>query len=68
MLNVLANIKGFKKIFSSSQDGYNENTFYEKCINHQHTIVLLNSNNGKILGGYSPMKWANFGPTQVAGG
>ena len=68
MKSVLNNIKGYTKIYSSSVDGFNLTTFHEKCKNHVHTICLARSNFGKILGGYSPMKWANFYWTQISGG
>ena len=60
MTSVLANIKGYTKIYSSSVDGFNDNTFRDKCKNHEHTISIAKSNHNKILGGYSPMKWQNL--------
>ena len=57
MKSVLANIKGYTKIYSSSVDGFNSSTFHEKCKNHTHTICISRSNFSKILGGYLPMKW-----------
>jgi hypothetical protein len=68
MQSVLANIKGYTKIYSSSVDGYNLNTFHTKCEKHSHTIIITKSNFAKILGGYSPMKWKNFESTVVTGG
>ena len=56
MLSVLADIKGYTKIYSSTYDGFNTDTFRDKCKNHNHTIIIARSNNAKILGGYSPMK------------
>jgi len=68
MKSVLKNIKGYTKIYSSSAEGFNQTTFRDKCKNHVHTICVARSNFGKILGGYSPMKWANFDYTKVTGG
>ena len=68
MTSVLANIKGYTKIYSSSVDGFNENTFRDKCKNHQHTIAIAKSNHNKILGGYSPMKWQQYNWTVITGG
>ena len=48
-------IKEFIKIYCSIIDGFNENTFHEKCKNHQHTIAISWNNFEKIVGGYSPM-------------
>ena len=64
----MKNIKGYSKIYSSSVDGFNGDIFREKCKNHVHTISIARSNFGKILGGYSPMKWENFGWTKITGG
>jgi hypothetical protein len=68
MKSVLPNIKGYTKIYSSTVDGFNGDIFRNKCKNHLHTICISRSNFGKILGAYSPMKWANFSWTTVAGG
>ena len=69
MTSVLANIKGYTKIYSSSVDGFNTKTFHEKCKNYIHTIILVKSNFGKILGGYLPMKWQQSSNwTVVTGG
>jgi hypothetical protein len=68
MMSVLANIRGYKKIYSSSNDGFNEKNFHEKCKNHIHTIAISKSNHAKILGGYSPIKWTNFDHTAVTVG
>ena len=68
MKSVLANIKGYTKIYSSTIDGFNGDTFHEKCKSHTHTICISRSNFGKILGGYSPMQWKHFSYTTVTGG
>ena len=69
MRSVLPNIEKYTKIYSSSIDGFNGDTFRDKCKNHQHTIAIAKSNHNKILGGYSPMKWQNYTNwTVVTGG
>ena len=69
MRSVLPNIEKYTKIYSSSIDGFNGDTFRDKCKNHQHTITIAKSNYNKILGGYSPMKWQNYTNwTVVTGG
>ena len=60
MQSVLKNIKGYTKIYSSSEDGFDGNKLHEKCKNHEHTIVISKSNFAKILGGYSSIKWQKF--------
>ena len=34
MKGVLPSIKGYTKIYSSTVDGFNEETFHDKCKNH----------------------------------
>ena len=68
MQSVLANIKYYKKIYSSNVNGFNGDIFREKCKDYVHTITIARSNFSKILGGYSPMKWANFDHTPITGG
>ena len=68
MQSVLSNINGYTKIYSSNEDEFNSNTFHEKCKNHIHTIIITKSNYAKILGGYLPMKWENFGNITITGG
>ena len=60
MNSILKNIKGYTKIYSSSVDEFKPSTFHEKCTNHVYTITIARSNFGKILGGFSPMKWQNY--------
>jgi hypothetical protein len=64
----LTKIKGYTKIYSSRVDGFNGDIFREKCKDYIHTITISKSNFSKILGGYSPMKWANFHHTTITGG
>ena len=68
MASILDNIQGYTKIYSSTVDGFDTKTFHEKCKNHVHTIAIAKSNHSKILGGYLPMKWQNFGNTTITGG
>ena len=48
---------GFTKVYSSNSDGYNGDTFRDKCKNYEKTIVIVKSNHGKIIGCYHPIKW-----------
>ena len=55
--SLLPTLKKFTKIFSTTQDGFDDNIFREKCKSHTKTLVIVKSSNGKILGTYFPMKW-----------
>ena len=43
-------------------------TIHQNCVNHDITIMLTKSNFGKIVGGYSPMKWENYSFKVITGG
>ena len=58
MQNIFPNIKGYKKIYSSMIDGFNGDTFRDKCRNHEHTLAIAKVKNGIFAGGYSPISWA----------
>jgi hypothetical protein len=68
MQTILPNIRGYKIIYSSIIDGFDQNLFQKKCKSHTHTICISRSNFGKILGAYSPMQWKNDGHERVTGG
>ncbi|CAG8442709.1 5381_t:CDS:2 [Dentiscutata heterogama] len=48
----------FKLILRASRDGYKKDTFYSKCKDIAHTVVVLKvKKSGEILGGYNPFTW-----------
>ncbi len=65
---VHGNLGGYKKIHSSTQHGFDLNTFHQNCANHEITIMLCKTNFGKIIGAYSPMKWRKYNATTITGG
>jgi hypothetical protein len=44
-------------LYRGSRDGYTSAIFHQKCDNFQHTITILETNHGKIIGGYSDQTW-----------
>jgi len=51
--------KGWECIYKGTKDGFNTQTFHSKCDNKGETVVIIQSDNGNIFGGYSPLPWAN---------
>ena len=45
------------KIYDSNVNGKTPTDFYHCCDNILHTLVLIQSENGKIAEGYSDIKW-----------
>jgi len=50
----------FKLLYRSSGTNYTNANFHSKCDNIPHTITLMKSNTGRILGGYADQTWNSF--------
>ena len=51
----------FKLIFRMSKDGYDCNDFHKYCDNQGPTLILIQTTNNKIFGGFTPLNWKNSG-------
>jgi hypothetical protein len=40
-----------------SEDGYSSQVFHQKCDNKGPTLSIIQSDQGKIFGGYSMVPW-----------
>jgi len=47
----------WKVLFQASKDGFNGQTFHQKCDNKGATVTAIKSNNGYIFGGYASVSW-----------
>ena len=47
----------WKVLFQASKDGFNVQTFHQKCDNKGATVTVIKSNNGYIFGGYASVSW-----------
>ena len=54
-------LRKFKIIYSTKQHGWDRDKFWNNCRFYKHSIILIKSNYDTILGGYSAVKWENFG-------
>jgi len=44
-------------LFRASDHGFSAKEFHKHCDHIPHTLVLIKTNFGKIIGGYTPLKW-----------
>jgi hypothetical protein len=44
-------------IYKASENGFSANKFHELCDGIKNTITVVQSENGNIFGGYSPIAW-----------
>jgi hypothetical protein len=55
----------FQLLYRGSRDGFRGLDFHKGCDNHSRTIVLIQSENGSVFGGYIPVPWSS-GPSWAA--
>jgi len=48
----------FKLIFRASRDGFTPQAFHDKCDKYKNTVTIVQSNHGKIFGGFVDSDWA----------
>lgn len=53
--------KSWKLCYKASKDGFSCYTFHAKCDNVGPTIVVIQSTNGNIFGGFAGIDWASTG-------
>ena len=51
------NIKSFNLLFRASENDFSVPEFHTKCDNITHTITILKTEYGKVIGGYTPLAW-----------
>eukprot|EP01080_Neovahlkampfia_damariscottae_P002851 gene2851-4694_t len=53
--------KGWKCVYKATKDGFASSTFRSKCNGIKNTVVVIQSTNGNIFGGFAPIAWSNTG-------
>ena len=51
----------FELIFKMSIHGYNCEDFHKKCDNKGPTLIIIQTSNNRIFGGFTPISWKNSG-------
>jgi hypothetical protein len=54
--------------YRGTQDGFNSNTFHNKCDSKSQTLVVLRETNGNVFGGFNSSTWAGGGSYYSPGG
>ena len=55
------NSKKIKLVFRTSRDGWNVDTLWKNCRPYECSVVIIKTDHGKIIGGYSSDRWENTG-------
>ena len=53
-------IVNFKLLFRASEHNFEAKAFHEYCDGKPQTILLVKTNYGKIIGGYTPIEWQSI--------
>lgn len=48
-------------IYDGKRDGFSNAIFHEKCDGIGHTVLVISLSNGRVFGGYTPLKWDSSG-------
>lgn len=54
-----AKIASLKLIFRASESGYSIRQFHKKCDGQSGTLTLIETEFGKVIGGYTPIAWSS---------
>eukprot|EP00771_Trimastix_marina_P000673 gnl/Trimastix_PCT/1696.p1 GENE.gnl/Trimastix_PCT/1696~~gnl/Trimastix_PCT/1696.p1 ORF type:complete len:397 (+),score=56.95 gnl/Trimastix_PCT/1696:159-1193(+) len=52
-------------LYKATRDGFMTATFHTKCNNQGTTLTLIQSTNGNLFGGYTPIPWTSDGQYHV---
>ena len=44
-------------LFRASENNFSATEFHKKCDAREHTITLIQTEYGKVIGGYTPLAW-----------
>ena len=55
--DLLKQPKNMSLLFRASEHHFQASDFHQHCDNIDHTLVLVKTEFGKILGGYTPLRW-----------
>ena len=63
IINWINSDKEFKSelLYRKTRDGDSYDTFHNLCDNQGNTLILIKSNEGFIIGGYTPLNWDKDG-------
>ena len=50
-------IKKASLLDRASEQGFSAKAFHRLCDNYTHTLILIETDSGKVIGGYTPLAW-----------
>lgn len=50
-------IKGLKLLFRASENEFFIKEFYKKCSDIKNTLIMIKTEFGKVIGGFTPSVW-----------
>jgi hypothetical protein len=53
------NLKSFELLYRASEHNFDIKKFHEKCDSVPNTLVLIETEFGRVLGGYTPIPWTS---------
>lgn len=53
-------LQQWRHVYSGTRDGFDGEHFHKKCDDHKESVVVIESENGSIFGGFSPEKWHSY--------
>jgi hypothetical protein len=53
-------LKSNKLLFRASEYEMDAVKFFEKCSNIPYTVVVAETQYGKVIGGYTPLEWQSY--------
>lgn len=56
---------GWKLVYQATRDGFSAADFHSKCDKHQNTLVIVESTNGNVFGGYTEQNWSGEGIKKI---
>ena len=54
-------VKKAERLFRASEDGFSKDAFHQSCDNKEDTLVLVQTEFGKTIGGYTHYPWKSSG-------
>jgi hypothetical protein len=57
--------KRFRLLYRGSRDGFRSAEFHRLCDGHGGTVTIIETTQGYIFGGYTPLSWQSGSPTYV---
>ena len=57
-------LKGVKRLFRASEHDFNPIAFHHDCDNKEDTLVLIRTEYGKTIGGFTRYPWTSNDPDE----